>query len=103
MAAIEQKDVPTMMVASIRKDQPKGQIFAFISASAIQMMVYLKELGIGIAGRGFTVHHDDKAESIDIAACFPVSHSGQDRGDIKFHELAGGKAVCVNVKGISYY
>jgi hypothetical protein len=93
----EQKEIGEVLVASIRKQQANSHIGSFISASAIQLLVYLKELGtmqeientyflVGVeaSGKGFAIHHSQGGENADVEACVPVSTKGADRGDIKF-------------------
>jgi effector-binding domain-containing protein len=98
MATVSEKQVGDQLIASIRKTQPQKLVGSFISASAISLMVYAKELNIDPNGRGFTIHHKI-GEEVDIEVCLPVSKSGQDRGDIKFKEVKGGNAASLVFKG----
>lgn len=98
--SVEIIDIPTQKVASIRKIQPSSHLGSFLSAAAIQILVYLKELGrcefhsliegISGSGSGFAITHsrDESKSEVDVEVCVPISpdSSGlaKDRGDIKF-------------------
>ena len=99
-APISEKDIPPQLVISVaRNNQPLSQVGAVLASSVISLMVYLKELGIGIAGAGFTLYHKH-GETVDFEVCLPVDKSGQDRGEIKFKEVKGGKAASTTLSGI---
>jgi len=100
MAQISEKKIPDQTVASIKKVQSLKHVGSFISASAISLIVYAKELGISPNGRGFTIHKPAAAEGeAEVEVCLPVSKSGQDRGDIHFREVKGGTAASSVAKG----
>jgi len=97
--SIEIREIPTQTVAGIRKEQLTKQVGSTISASAISLLVYSKEKGVEINGRGFTIFHNVGEETSDMEVCMPVKSKGADRGDIKFREVVGGKAAVLLVKG----
>lgn len=98
-AAVTEKNIAPQLVISIaRHNQPLTQVGALLASSVISLMVYLKELGISIAGTGFTIYHKH-GETVDFEVCLPVDKSGQDRGDIKFKEAKGGVAASTSISG----
>mmetsp|Transcript_24044 Transcript_24044/g.33713 ORF Transcript_24044/g.33713 Transcript_24044/m.33713 type:complete len:155 (+) Transcript_24044:418-882(+) len=100
-ANVTVKNVSSILVASIRKPQPRGQVSPFISASAISLLVFAKETSVDVNGRGFVIYHNpsDTNGDVDIEVCLPVSKAGQDRGDIKFKEVAGGSSASLIATG----
>jgi len=97
--SIQTIEISSQFVASIRKDQPPNHLGSFISSSAISLLAYLKEVKIDLAGRGFTIKHTSGGDNVDIEVCLPVVKTGQDRGDIKFREVKGGKAASITITG----
>jgi len=93
------KQIDDQIIASIRKEQPQDDLGPFVSSSAISLLVYAKEKGVSVAGRGFVIYHS-QGENVDMEVCLPVSKSAEDRGDIKFRDIKGGKAASLIHKGI---
>jgi len=102
--AVEPREIPNLTIASIRKEVLHNQLSPFVSASAISLLVYLKEIGAAVAGNGFTVLHlkngkEEENGLFDVEVCCPAAKAGQDRGDIKFRQIDGGKAAATIMKG----
>jgi effector-binding domain-containing protein len=99
--SVEIKEIKPQTVAFIRKSTPKSQTGSFISSSAISLLVFSQEVGIEIAGHGFTLYHIETTtdEVNDVEACLPLAKLGQGRGGIQFREVPGGKVAYLLVKG----
>jgi hypothetical protein len=97
--AVVEKDIPSQLVASLKNQMTASQLFPFISASAISLMEYLKEINVDVAGPGLIIYNHIDGGKVDIEACLPAASKGNDRGTIKFRELEGGKAATLLVTG----
>jgi effector-binding domain-containing protein len=104
MTDIVTVELPAQNVASIKKNSiDRDELGAFLSSSAIALLVYIKEQGLQVNGRGFLIYHNDsEEEELNVEICLPVSQNGKDRGEIQFKNITGGNAVSSVLKGMKF-
>lgn len=90
---VEEKNLETMLIAGVRykgRYDELGEKFGPI----------MKVAGRYMAGKPMNLYYDEcfKEEGADIETAVPV-RKGEDSGDVKVHELPGGKAVVLIHKG----
>lgn len=90
---VEEKNLETLLVAGIRykgRYDEVGERFGPI----------MKVAGRYMAGKPMNLYYDEcfKETDADIETCVPV-RKGEDKDDVKVHELPGGKAVVLIHKG----
>lgn len=90
---IEEKNLEPLLVAGIRYKGRYDEVGEKLGAVA-------KAMGRFIAGKPMNLYYDEefKEAHADIETCMPV-RKGEDSGEIKVHELPGGKVVTLIHKG----
>ncbi len=90
---VEEKNLETMLVAGIRYKGRYDEVGEKLGA-------VMKIAGRFMAGNPMNLYYDEdyKETDADIETCVPV-RKGEDKGDVKVHELPGGKGVSLIHKG----
>lgn len=90
---IEEKNLEPLLVAGIRYNGRYDEVGEKLGAIA-------RAMGRFIASNPMNLYYEEefKEARADIETCMPV-RKGEDSGEIRVHELAGGKAVTLIHKG----
>ncbi|MFA5866865.1 MAG: GyrI-like domain-containing protein [Actinomycetota bacterium] len=90
---VEEKNLETMLVAGIRYKGRYDEVGEKLGA-------VMRVAGRNMAGNPMNLYFDEdyKETDADIETCIPV-RKGEDKGDVKVHELPGGKGVSLIHKG----
>lgn len=88
------EDVPTEMVASVRRAIPMAELKGFFATAFGQVAEAVTAAGGRVAGPPFGWYHGEPSDTVDVSAGFRVEgdvHTPD--GGIIVHERRGGRAV----------
>jgi len=90
---IQEKTLEPVLVAGLRYQGRYDEVGEKLGKIA-------RAMGRRMSGKPMNLYYDEeyKETDADIETCIPVSQ-GEDSGEIKVHELAGGRAVTLIHKG----
>ena len=93
MERFEVVDVPEQRVATVRRVVPMAGLPGFFGDAFRAVAAAVEAGGGAIAGPPFGTYHGMPAETVDVAAGFPVTGWDGDADEVRVHTRAGGRAV----------
>lgn len=93
MERFEVVDVPEQRVATVRRVVPMAGLPGFFGDAFHAVAAAVEAGGGAIAGPPFGMYHGMPAETVDVAAGFPVTGWDRDGDEVTVQTRAGGRAV----------